>query len=66
MSYTEKDLEEAVGKMFDKFDKDKNGILDREEITNLLTASYKRLGKPKPSHAEVTHLFNLYDKNKDG
>ena len=51
MSYSEKDLETAVEKIFEKFDQDKNGVLDREELTNMMTASYKRLGKSKPSHA---------------
>lgn len=65
MSYTEQDLQEAVDKVFEKYDKDRNGILNREEITDMMTASYKRIGRSKPSHAEVTQLFNLYDKNRD-
>ena len=65
MSYTEEDLDIAVKGIFKRFDADRNGVLDREEITTMMTASYERLGRSKPTYAEITNLFNLYDKNKD-
>ena len=50
MSYTEKDFEVTVTKIFEKFDKDKNGALDKEEFNKMLTTFYQRFGKSKPSH----------------
>jgi Ca2+-binding EF-hand superfamily protein len=47
-------------KLFDKFDKDGNGSIDRNEIAHLLQSVYR------PSREEFKSLLTLFDKNNDG
>jgi len=48
---------------FEKYDKDKNQILDKEELTNLLKESFP--GK-EWSDTELAVWFKTIDKNNDG
>ena len=52
---------ERIEKMrvaFDSFDKDGNGVLDREEVTDLLRMHFKETGiNKKPTNADVDEFF---------
>ena len=47
---------------FKSYDKDGNGVLDRDEIIDLLTNHFKEQGiKKKPTMADVDEFFNQLD-----
>ena len=54
---------DALKQAFDDFDKDGNGQLDITELAQVLTAFSK--GK-KPSQTEVSKIFAIADKDKNG
>ena len=55
-----KDKIEVMRRAFKSYDKDGNGVLDRDEIIDLLTNHFKEQGiKKKPSMADVDEFFNL-------
>lgn len=54
---------DVLKQTFDDFDKDGNGQLDISELAQVLTAFSK--GK-KPSDAEVSKIFAIADKDKNG
>ena len=51
MSISEKDIDAAIENFYAKFDKDKNGYLDRDELMEFISSFYKRAKKPIPSVA---------------
>ena len=52
-----------VGKLFDSYDKDGNGELDRSEVSKLIADTYKLLGKTHfPSEAEVDAYLSGKDR----
>ena len=52
---------------FKSYDKDGNGVLDRDEIIDLLTNHFKEQGiKKKPSMADVDEFFNQLDDDHSG
>ena len=54
-----KDKIEVMRRAFKSYDKDGNGVLDRDEIIDLLTNHFKEQGiKKKPSMADVDEFFN--------
>ena len=58
---------ERIEKMrvaYDSFDKDGNGVLDRDEVTDLLKMHFKETGiNKKPSQADVDEFFNKLDED---
>ena len=66
------DHPESVGKeriekmrvAYDSFDKDGNGVLDRDEVTDLLKMHFKETGiNKKPTQADVDEFFNQLDED---
>ena len=54
-------------KAFQSYDKDGNGVLDRDEIYDLLTNHFKEQGiKKKPSKADVDEFFASLDDDHSG
>ena len=66
MNLNAKDIDDATDKLFDKFDKDKNGYIDRYQLMDFIGSLYKKMGKPNPSAAEINCVLKTYDKNYDG
>ena len=60
---------ERIEKMrvaFDSFDKDGNGVLDRDEVTDLLKMHFKETGmNKKPTQADVDEFFSQLDEDKN-
>ena len=53
-----KDKIETMRRAFKSYDKDGNGVLDREEIFDLLTNHFKEQGiKKKPTKDDVDKFF---------
>jgi Ca2+-binding EF-hand superfamily protein len=52
----------ALEKLFQKVDKDKNGIIDESEFKTLV----QLIGNNRFNQNDVKLLFNLIDQNKDG
>ena len=62
-----KDKIEVMRRAFKSYDKDGNGVLDRDEIIDLLTNHFKEQGiKKKPSMADVDEFFNQLDDDHSG
>ena len=50
---------------FKKFDSNKNGFIDIDELKFLLEDLANELGIPAPDEQEVVELLKQYDTNKD-
>ena len=62
-----KDKIEVMRRAFKSYDKDGNGVLDRDEIIDLLTNHFKEHGiKKKPPMADVDEFFNQLDDDHSG
>ena len=62
-----KDKVETMRRAFKSYDRDGNGVLDREEIIDLLTNHFKEQGiKKKPSTADVDKFFEALDDDHSG
>jgi Ca2+-binding EF-hand superfamily protein len=57
---TEKQLKEAIDKIFEDYDLNKNGHLNIHEIKNLMQ---KSLGKGNVSEAEIKEFLKITDSN---
>ena len=62
-----KDKIEVMRRAFKSYDKDGNGVLDKDEIIDLLTNHFKEQGiKKKPTMADVDEFFNQLDDDHSG
>ena len=67
MSYSEQQLKQAVDAVFQVYDKDNSGTLDKAEVGNLINDALKHMGQNRTvSPAEVEQFVNAVDVNKDG
>lgn len=67
MSYTEAQLKSAVDAVFDQYDKDKNGTLDKAEVSALINDALKHMKSNRSAtNDEIEQLFNAVDSSKDG
>ena len=68
-SHPESFGKERIAKMkvaFDSFDKDGNGVLDRDEVADLLKMHFKEHGINKqPTKADVDIFFDKLDEDKN-
>jgi calcium-binding protein CML len=62
----EKQLDLITKKAFDSYDNNKNGLLDLDEIHNILKTFAKQNNFPNPTKKECEVVFNSLDLNKDG
>ena len=59
---------EKVRNLFEKFDLDKNGVLDKKEFIKIMTKILRELGEnlPEKKHLEVAEEgFKRFDLNKN-
>ena len=62
-----KDKVETMKKAFVSYDKDGNGVLDKDEIFDLLQNHFKEQGiKKKPTRADVDEFFSQLDDDHSG
>ena len=62
-----KDRIETMKKAFKSYDKDGNGVLDKDEILDLLTNHFKEQGiKKKPNKADIDAFFASLDDDHSG
>ncbi len=67
MSYSDKDLRDAVDAVFSTYDKDKSGTLEATEITQLINDALKHMGQGRQvTQAQVNQFISAVDKNNDG
>lgn len=60
-------LRNAIDNIFQKYDTDKSGTLESQEIFNLINDAFKSLGKGKQvSQEDVSNFVKAIDKNGDG
>lgn len=59
-------LEVLLRKLFDHYDADGSGEMDREEIADLLKDTCKELDIPMMSEEDLTELINYCDDSGDG
>ncbi len=62
----ENQLEIITKKAFDSYDNNKNGLLDLDEIYNILKSFAKQNNFPNPTKKECEEVFKSLDLNKDG
>ena len=66
--FHDKDRATSIAKMiFDKFDEDKNGTIDRQEAKNIFIEEMKKAGltKVKFDEAQFEKWFNMADTDHD-
>ena len=62
-----KDKIEVMRRAFKSYDKDGNGVLDKDEIFDLLTNHFREQGiKKKPTQADVQEFFDRLDDDHSG
>ena len=60
-------LKQAIDAIFNKYDTDKSGTLEGEEVFKLISDAFKSLGRSKDvEKQEVNQFVNAIDKNGDG
>lgn len=60
-------LRQAIDAIFNKYDTDKSGTLEENEIFNLINDAFKSLGRNREvSQQEVKQFISAIDKNGDG
>lgn len=64
---TDEQLRQAIDAIFNKYDTDKSGTLESNEIFNLISDAFKSLGRNREvSQEEVNQFIAAIDKNGDG
>lgn len=64
---SDEQLRQAIDAIFNKYDTDKSGTLEEEEIFNLIRDAFKSLGRNREvSPQEVNQFITAIDKNSDG
>lgn len=64
---TDDQLRQAIDGIFDKYDTDRSGTLEANEIFCLINDAFKSLGRGKEvTNAEVNQFISAIDKNGDG
>jgi Ca2+-binding EF-hand superfamily protein len=60
-------LRQAIDSIFNKYDTDKSGTLEGNEIFSLINDAFKSLGRNRDvKNEEVTQFVKAIDKNGDG
>eukprot|EP01016_Furgasonia_blochmanni_P006460 TRINITY_DN12599_c0_g1_i2.p1 TRINITY_DN12599_c0_g1~~TRINITY_DN12599_c0_g1_i2.p1 ORF type:complete len:314 (+),score=-5.91 TRINITY_DN12599_c0_g1_i2:182-1123(+) len=54
-----------LGALFDKFDKNKDGVLDIAEVYQVACEAADMLKRPRPTYIETVRLFTSSDENDD-
>jgi Ca2+-binding EF-hand superfamily protein len=62
----EKQLDLVIKNAFNTYDKNKNGLLDIDEVESILISFSKQNNIPNPTRKECEALFTSLDLNKDG
>lgn len=64
---TDDQLRQAIDAIFSKYDTDKSGTLEGNEVFSLISDAFKSLGRGKDvSPQEVNQFVSAIDKNGDG
>lgn len=64
---TDDQLRQAIDAIFNKYDTDRSGTLEGNEVYNLISDAFKSLGRNKEvSEQEVQQFITAIDKNGDG
>ena len=61
-----KEASEVAKKTFDEYDKNKDGLLSRDELVPLLEKVAKALNLPKPNEKDVEDGIKNLDLNRNG
>ena len=60
-------LRQAIDAIFNKYDKDKSGTLEGDQIFSLINDAFKSLGRSRQvKNEEVSQFIKAIDKNGDG
>ena len=59
-------VKEVAKEVFDLFDTDKSGFIDKKELKPLLDKISKQLGLPSPDDKDIEDGLKQLDMNKDG
>ena len=64
---SDEQLRQAIDAIFSKYDTDKSGTLEDNEINNLINDAFKSLGRNREvTQQEVKQFITAIDKNGDG
>ena len=66
MSYTDDQIRQAVDAVFQKYDKDNSGALDKNETFNLINDALKQMNSGRQvTQQEVEQFINAVDTSND-
>ena len=65
MNISEQQLDQFVNKLFHDYDQDRNKVLSRKEMQNLLTHAFGEVGKKEANKDFIEELMKRYDINRD-
>lgn len=64
---TDNQLRQAIDGIFDKYDSDKSGTLEQNEVFSLITDAFKSLDRNRQvTKEDVVKFIKVIDKNGDG
>lgn len=64
---SDEQLKQAIDAIFTKYDKDRSGTLEENEIYELIKDAFKSLGRSREvTQQEVKQFIGAIDKNSDG
>lgn len=64
---TDDQLKQAIDAIFNKYDTDRSGTLEENEIYNLINDAFKSLGRQREvTQQEVKQFIGAIDKDSDG
>ncbi len=62
---SDSDLVAQAAALFDKYDVNKDNVIDPVELKALLTDVFKEIGRPAPTDGEVDQILKESDENGD-
>ena len=67
VGYTEKQIKDSIDYIFQTYDDNKNNLLERSEVHNLVRDALRHIGsKHEPSELQIAEFIQHMDKNNDG
>lgn len=67
VGYNEKQIKDSIDFIFEKYDNNRNNLLEKDEVLVLVRDALRHIGsKHEPTPLEIAEFIQHIDKNNDG